>query len=82
MEDKVKSLVISRILLTTFVLLHVIITQQAYAYIDPGTGSYILQMTIAALLAGLFTMKLFMNKIKILFKNFFSRKNKSGEIKE
>ena len=73
---------IFRTILTTLVLLHVITTQQAYAYIDPGTGSYILQMTIAGLLAGLFTMKLFMNKIKTLFKNFFSRKNKSGEIKE
>lgn len=77
-----KYFVIFKTLLTTFVLLHAITTQQAYAYIDPGTGSYILQMTIAALLAGLFTMKLFMNKIKTLFKNFFSRKNKSAEIKE
>ncbi len=77
-----KYFVIFRTILTTLVLLHVINTKQAYAYIDPGTGSYILQMTIAALLAGLFTMKLFMNKIKTLFKNFFSRKNKSGEIKE
>ena len=77
-----KYFVIFRTLLTTLVLLHVINTQQAYAYIDPGTGSYILQMTIAALLAGLFTMKLFMNKIKTLFKNFFSRKNKGEEIKE
>jgi hydrogenase-4 membrane subunit HyfE len=82
MEDKVKYFVIFRTVLTTLVLLHAITTQQAYAYIDPGTGSYILQMTIAALLAGLFTMKLFMNKIKTLFKNFFSRKNKSEEIKE
>ena len=73
---------IFRTILTTLVLLHVITTQQAYAYIDPGTGSYILQMTIAGLFAGLFTMKLFMNKIKTFFKIFFSRKNKSGEIKE
>ena len=77
-----KYFVIFRTVLTTLVLLHVITTQPAHAYIDPGTGSYILQMTIAALLAGLFTMKLFMNKIKTLFKNFFSRKKKSGEIKE
>jgi len=78
----VKYFEIFKTILTTLVLLHVITTQPAHAYIDPGTGSYILQMTIAALLAGLFTMKLFMNKIKTLFKNFFSRKNKSGEIKE
>jgi flagellar biosynthesis protein FliQ len=78
----VKYFEIFRTILTTLVLLHVITTQQAYAYIDPGTGSYFLQMTIAGLLAGLFTMKLFMNKIKTFFKTFFSRKNKSGEIKE
>ena len=77
-----KYFVIFRNTLIILLLLHVINTQQAYAYIDPGTGSYILQMTIAALLAGLFTMKLFMNKIRILFKNFFSRKNKCEQTKE
>ena len=46
----------------------------AYAYLDMGTGSYILQVTIASLLAGLFAIKLFLNKIKTLFKNLFSRK--------
>ena len=77
-----KYFVLFRNILATFVFLDLINTQQAYAYIDPGTGSYILQMTIASLLAGLFAMKLLMNKIKTLFKNFFSRENKCEEDKE
>ena len=77
-----KYFVLFRNILATLVFLDLINTQQAFAYIDPGTGSYILQMTIATLLAGLFAMKLFMNKIRTLFKNFFSRKNKCEEDKE
>ena len=77
-----KFLAFFRNILVIFIFLHVINAQQAYAYIDPGTGSYILQMTIATLLAGLFALKLFMNKIRVLFKNFFSRKNRCEETKE
>jgi dolichol kinase len=40
------------------------------AYIDPGTGSYILQVLIAAFVAVSFTTKVFWKRIK----KFFSRK--------
>ncbi len=59
-----------------------IFPQEAHAYLDPGTGSYILQMAIAALLAGLFSIKLFWNKIKIFFKNLFSRDKNCEETKD
>jgi hypothetical protein len=39
----------------------------AQAYIDPGTGSYVLQIVIAGLAAGAFAIKLFWRKIKALF---------------
>ena len=44
----------------------------AYAYLDPGTGSYILQMILAALLGAAFAVKLFWKNIKTFFKNLFS----------
>jgi len=47
----------------------------AYAYIDPGTGSYVIQMIIAAALGVLFTIKSFWSKIKSLFINYFSKKS-------
>jgi hypothetical protein len=41
-------------------------------YIDPGSGSYLVQMIIAAVLAGLFYFKTLWWRIK----SFFSRKKK------
>ncbi len=39
-------------------------TRNAYAYIDPGTGSYLLQILIASVVSGLFFVKLWWAKIK------------------
>lgn len=36
-------------------------------YIDPGSGSYLLQMIIAAVLGGLFYFKAIWRKIKLFF---------------
>ena len=40
----------------------------AAAYIDPGTGSYILQMVMGGVLAGLFAIKIYWNKIITAFR--------------
>jgi hypothetical protein len=62
----------------TFVCLswfYLIFPQKVHAYLDPGTGSYIIQIGIATLLGGLYLTKLFWNKIKAFIqKVFFSRK--------
>jgi len=55
-----------------------IFTREAYAYLDLGTGSYIFQLVIAAVIGGLFAVKLFWTKIVLFFKNLFS-KNKNNE---
>ncbi len=54
-------------------LLVIIFSKNSYAYLDPGTGSYIFQMLIAGFIGGLFAIKLFFNKIKISLKNIFSK---------
>ena len=46
------------------------------AYLDPGTGSYIVQLILAGLLGGVFAAKVFWKEIKAFFKNLFSRKDK------
>ncbi len=61
------------VLTVLFVLPYWMFPPKAYAYIDPGTGSYILQLILGAFLAGLFVVKLLWNKIKSFFKNLFSR---------
>ena len=40
------------------------LSTEARAYVDPGTGSYILQMVIAGLLGSFFTIKLVGKRIK------------------
>ena len=39
-------------------------TDTAHAYIDPGTGSYLIQIIAAAVLASIFVMKRFWKNIK------------------
>lgn len=48
-----------------------IFPKDAHAYLDPGTGSYILQMLIAAIVGGLFMIKPFFKKIKMAVKKIF-----------
>jgi len=51
-------------------------SKNVYAYLDPGSGSYILQILIGVLLGGALAMKLFWSKIKLFFKNLFCREKK------
>jgi len=55
---------------------YLVLTREVYAYLDPGTGSYILQLVIAGILGGLFAVKMFWVKVKSFFVNIFSRDNK------
>ena len=51
----------------------------AYAYLDPGTGSYLWQIALAALAGSLFAIRLFWTRIKLFFKKLGSRsKEKVG----
>ena len=47
--------------------------EAADAYLDPGTGSIILQVAIAGLVGGLVALKIFWNRIRTFFKSLFSR---------
>jgi hypothetical protein len=46
---------------------------QAHAYLDPGTGSYIIQIALAALVGSLFAVRLFWGRIKAFFRRLFSK---------
>ena len=61
-------------LFLVFLLLFIFSTKNAYAYLDPGTGSFILQMLAASALGGLFAIKTFWGSIKNFFANLFSKK--------
>lgn len=52
-------------------------SREAYAYLDPGSGSYIVQMFIAAVVASLFAIKMFFAQIKDFFVRLFSKDKNS-----
>jgi hypothetical protein len=53
---------------------------RAYAYIDPGTGSYILQIVIAGLVGAALTLKLFWRRLRLFMSNVASKmKNRREE---
>lgn len=60
----------SRSLITSVVLvglLFFILTPDAHAYVDPGTGSYILQLVIAGLFGAAVAVKIYWKRIKAFF---------------
>lgn len=56
---------ISNILLALFAI--VLFPMKAWAYLDPGTGSVILQVLAALFFGALFTIKSFWHKLKAKF---------------
>lgn len=46
---------------------------KAHAYLDPGTGSYFLQVAMAALVGGAFFTKSLWIKVKLFLKKILSR---------
>ena len=50
-----------------------ILTTKAYAYLDPGTGSIILQAIIGAFAAFFTSIYIFWNKVKNFYKKIFKK---------
>jgi len=44
-----------------------ILTQDAYAYLDPGTGSYVLQIVLGIAFGATMALRIFWTRIKNLF---------------
>ena len=61
MKSSIKYTVLSGIVLA------VLFPPKAHAYLDPGTGSYLLQITAAVFFAGLFILKAGWGHIKSFF---------------
>ena len=60
----------SRSLITLFCLscaFSLVFAQDAYAYLDPGTGSYIIQVVVAVVLGGFYALKVYWHRIKAFF---------------
>jgi hypothetical protein len=55
-------------------ILLMLVPGTAHAYLDPGTGSFILQMVIAGIFSALFYIKMTWATISARFHNLFSKK--------
>ncbi len=55
-----------------------LLAEDAHAYIDPSTGSYVLQMLLAGFLGALFALKVYWKRII----SFFSRSSSKTEVND
>lgn len=54
----------------------------AYAYLDPGSGSYIFQMLIAVFLGAIVTIKLYWQKLKHWISSLSQKRTTGSDRKE
>jgi len=61
--------------LLCFLVLNVLflLPTDASAYLDPGTGSFMLQMAAAGIIAGIFAAKAFWGRLRAFYQRTFSR---------
>ena len=60
-------------LLVLLLLISPVTLQLAYGYLDPGTGSYVIQFLIGVLLGGLFALGMFWRRVLAFFKRLLRR---------
>jgi len=51
----------------------------AYAYLDPGTGSFMIQMLVAGFLGAVLYVKVAWQSIKYFFRNLFSSNKEASQ---
>ena len=61
-------------LILFFYVYFIFLLNNAHAYLDPGTGSIILQALLGAIAATASYIIFYWNKVKIFFKKIFNKK--------
>ena len=49
------------------------------SYLDPGSGSYFIQLLLASLMGGLFILGMYRKKVSDFFRNLFSNRKDDEE---
>tara|TARA_R110002110_G_scaffold415719_1_gene654196 strand:+ start:31394 stop:31645 length:252 start_codon:yes stop_codon:yes gene_type:complete len=62
-----------------FLVTLIAIPMTSHAYIDPGTGSFMLQIIFASCIGAMFTIKMYFRKIKEKFSTLFSRHSPTND---
>lgn len=53
-----------------------------FAYLDPGSGSYFVQLLLASLMGALFLIGVYRKKVTDFFRNLFSKRESDEELDE
>lgn len=72
------SIIILSILASLFVFT-ALVPKTTYAYVDSGTGSYVVQVVIATILGGMFAVKMYWKKMRSFVEKFFSKNDNEKE---
>ena len=67
------------LILTLCTVLPLILVKNAYAYIDPGTGSMIIQAVIAAIAVASVSIGIFWQRFKAFVERLFGRDSSGGD---
>ena len=70
----------SKYAITIWALFLCLIPRDAWAYLDPGTGSLLLQAAAASIFAGMLTIKLYWQRLMAFFAS--RRQQPAGELPE
>tara|TARA_S200000501_G_C20812216_1_gene738883 strand:+ start:1412 stop:1636 length:225 start_codon:yes stop_codon:yes gene_type:complete len=70
-----------KIVKTLTILLIFFLPSNAYAYLDPGTGSIILQAILGFIAAAVASVSIYWTKFKLLLNKIFNKKKQENDIK-
>lgn len=60
------------------ILTVIVFPPKAHAYLDPGTGSYVIQVAAAVFFGGIFFLKTFWSRITMFLGSLFGKKEKNN----
>jgi len=67
-------------IINTYLLLFLLLfPMNIFAYLDPGTGSYIIQIVFASLFGAIFILKNFWNHVKRFLASLFLKKDPQND---
>ncbi len=67
-------------ILIVIILFNLVFPQRVHAYIDPGTGSLIIQFLIGTIVGGLFVVKMYWHRLNLYIKKVFSKTKRADKI--
>ena len=67
---------------TILILYIILLPSNAYAYLDPGTGSIILQAILGFIAAAIASISVYWTKFKMLINKIFKKKKEEKNLKK